>query len=123
MTLYKRAKHYTISIASGYCITVLLCAKTKNSDNWAVNDSLCSRFDNDAYIYEDPKPIKLGVGKFYRTMNGSKVVVAYINTDFPDKYPVCVVIIGNTKMYWVGIDGSRGTDISRASDLVAPWEE
>lgn len=97
--------------------------KDKNSDNWSVNDSLCSRFDKDAYIYEDPKPLKLEVGKFYRTMNGSKVVVAYINTDFPDKYPVCVVIIGNTKMYWVGIDGSRGTDISRASDLVAPWEE
>lgn len=81
------------------------------------------RLSENPYINE-PEPLKLEVGKFYRTRGGRKVAITYIcqEPEWGDRYPVCVVIIGTTKMYWVRIDGMKGTD-SGSLDLVAPWEE
>lgn len=78
------------------------------------------RLSEKPYI-EEPEPLKLEVGKFYRTRDGRKVVVTYITSGFPDRYPVCVLIMGTTKMYWVKIDGLKDTG-NLALDLVAPWE-
>lgn len=90
-----------------------------NENSWVMNGCLDS--SDKAYI-EEPDPFKLEVGKFYRTRDGRKVAVTYLSTVRKDPYPVCVVLIGTTKMYWVRTDGLKSTE-SGVLDLVAPWEE
>lgn len=98
----------------------MICGFQKQKGQWMLGHSI---FESEEAYIEEPKPLKLEVGKFYKTRDGHKVFVAYIDRDCLDKYPpVCVVIIGTKNRYWVRIDGLRYTDRS-AADIVAPWEE
>lgn len=95
--------------------------KDKNSDNWAINDALCSRFDDEIYI-EDPKPLKLEVGKFYRTRDGRKAWVMEC-TDMKGAFPFRVATQRECSTYVITKDGRRYFEDTDGTDLVAPWEE
>lgn len=87
---------------------------------WGINSYVGG--DIDALYIEEPKPFKLEVGKFYKTRDGRKAAVTYLSTVCEDPRPVCVALIGTTKMYWVRTDGLKSNE-SGVLDLVAPWEE
>lgn len=74
-------------------------------------------------VYIDElEPLKLEVGKFYRTRNGKKAFVyAKISSDYP--YPFYVVTIGDLEHYNVNAEGVQPYAEQRPLDLVAPWEE
>lgn len=78
-------------------------------------------FDEDYYI-EKPEPLKLEVGKFYKTRSGKKAFV-YTRSSSPYSYPFYVVIIGKIDTYCCTVDGKYSTNEESAKDLVAPWEE
>lgn len=97
--------------------------KDKKSSNWSVNDSLCSRFDDEIYI-EEPKPLKLKVGKFYRTREGLKVIVLNIDKNSTNGFPVRVAVVdGQYTLYHVKETGERTNCANSIWDIVAPWEE
>lgn len=78
-------------------------------------------FIPDCMYVEEPKPLKIEVGKFYRTRGGKKALVyARISDEYP--YPYYVAKVGMAVTYSVNADGRR-TDEENAVDLVAPWEE
>lgn len=89
-----------------------------NENSWVMNGCLDS--SDKAYI-DEPEPIKLEVGKFYKTRTGKKAFVfAKIGREYP--YPFYVAKVENPVTYSVDADG-RKTDEENPSDLVAPWEE
>ena len=72
------------------------------------------------YILEE-EPLKIEVGKFYKTRDGRKAFVyEKIKFDYPK--PFCVVKAGKLDSYNVNADGKQ-EDNERPSDIVAPWEE
>lgn len=89
-----------------------------NGDFWTLNACL----DGAAKIYvNEPEPLKLEVGKFYKTRDGRKAIVfAKIGREYP--YPFYVAKVENPVTYSVDADG-RKTDEENPSDLVATWEE
>lgn len=95
--------------------------KDKNSSNWSVNDSLCSRFDDEIYI-DEPEQLKLKVGKFYKTRNGSKAFI-YAQIGSIYFYPFYVAVIGKLDTCKVNAEGKQADDEQLPLDLVAPWEE
>lgn len=98
--------------------------KDKNSDNWAINDSLCSRLDDVVYYSKDPKPLKLEVGKFYRTRGGKKVIVLYVDKNDTTGFPVFIAAVGDPDYsYYARGTGEYSNCANSAWDLVAPWEE
>lgn len=99
----------------------LIVSKLLNGDKWVVNSIIVDYYDT--YI-EEPEPLKLEVGKFYRTRRGDKVVVRLCQ-----KKEYFVHILGTRlKGYWVdktgralfnGVPERTETD----SDVVAIWED
>lgn len=78
------------------------------------------RLSENPYINE-LEPLKLEVGKFYKTRNGSKAFVyAKIGIDCP--YPFCVVNAWKLDAYNVNEEGKQAAD-ERPLDLIATWEE
>lgn len=71
------------------------------------------------YILEE-EPLKIEVGKFYRTIDGRKAFV-YAKIGIDCLYPFCVVKAGKLDAYNVNADGKQEDD-ERPYDLVAPWE-
>lgn len=80
---------------------------------------------NKPYILEE-EPLKLEVGKFYKTRGGDKAIVLYIN-DKADAgcWPVLVAVVGKANCsYSVSKTGgyySSGSDT--VWDIVTPWED
>lgn len=76
---------------------------------------------NHTYTY-DIEPLKIEVGKFYRTRNGSKAFV-YSQINFDCSYPFYVVVVGKLDTYNVNAEGKQDDEEQLPLDLVAPWEE
>lgn len=75
---------------------------------------------NEPYVLEE-EPLKIEVGKFYKTRDGRKAYV-YTKIDFDYAYPFCVVRAGKLDSYNVNKDGKEAA-YEQPLDLVAPWEE
>ena len=92
--------------------------KDNTFDNWVVNDYILSEY---AGLYVDePKPIEIEVGKFYKTRNGRKAFV-YAKTNFDYPYRFCVAMVGNLESYSVNAKGTQSDIEQRPVDLIAPW--
>ena len=75
---------------------------------------------NHIYTY-DVEPLKLEVGKFYKTRDGKKAFVyGKIGIEYP--YPFYVALIGKLDTYNVNAEGKH-TDDRHPLDLIALWEE
>ena len=72
------------------------------------------------YILEE-EPIKLEVGKFYKTRDGRKAFV-YAKIGFDYAYPFCVVRAGKLDSYNVNEKGKQASN-EQSLDLIAPWED
>jgi hypothetical protein len=94
--------------------------KNKDSDYWIVNDGIARHFRG-LYV-DEPEPLKLEVGKFYKTRDGRK---AWIVGSAGEKeiFPFTVVAQEESEFYSVAQNGRRWCDDTDESDLVAPWEE
>lgn len=90
-----------------------------NRNIWSVGESITSC--NDVYI-EEPEPLKLEVGKFYKTRDGRKAWVVD-GTDIKGAFPFMVVTQKECNVYRVTKDGRRFFENTDGTDLVAPWEE
>ena len=75
---------------------------------------------NKPYILEE-EPLKIEVGKFYKTRDGRKAFVyAKIGIDCP--YHFCVVKAGKLDAYNVNEEGKQAAD-EQPLDLIAPWKD
>ena len=96
--------------------------KDNGFDNWVVNDYILSDY---AGLYVDePKPIEIEVGKFYKTRNGEKIIILADNCD-KKNYPYLVAEIGKeTHPYRLNKNGRvYEKDKANAYDIVAPWKD
>lgn len=96
-----------------------LIAINKTDKSWAVNPGI---YLDDIPFIDEPEPLKLEVGKFYKTRDGRKAWVVSFNKWA--RYQYNVAVFGNTAVYSVLENGyycdSRTTS---PEDLVVPWEE
>lgn len=90
----------------------------KYMNKWAVTPTI-------GYLYgmyvDEPEPLKLEVGKFYKTRDGRKAWVVSRQQD--EHYPYIIAVLGKVDAYAVTKDGRFYDDKPYADDLVAPWEE
>ena len=101
-----------------YCLKDGFVLGKYASGRWVVNDDIYSSASK--HYIEEQEPLKLEVGKFYKTRNGRKAWVASFSKWA--RYPYNVAVLGNTSFYSVLESGyycdSRTTS---PEDLVAPW--
>lgn len=76
-------------------------------------------------VYIDElEPLKLEVGKFYKTRSGNKVIILNIDKNNTTGFPVRVAIIGcGGAPYFVKRNGDCSNTYATALDVVAHWEE
>lgn len=87
------------------------------SGGWGVDPFIGN---HEGLYVDEPEPLKLEVGKFYKTRDGKKAIILNIS-EFKNCY---VAIVGTNSTYYVGPSGLYSTDRSENDyDLVAPWEE
>lgn len=79
------------------------------------------RLSENPYINE-PEPLKLEVGKFYKTRDGRK---AFVYTKTEGEYPYWVVIVNSRAggTFPCTADGRYFPSKQSEKDIVAPWEE
>ena len=96
--------------------------KDNGFDNWVVNDYILSEYTG-LYI-DEPAPLKIDVGKFYKTREGKKVIILADNYNRIN-YPYLVAEIGKeTKPYRLNPNGRvYEKDGANAYDIVAPWKD
>lgn len=88
-------------------------------NGWSIGDTITSCYD--VYIKE-PEPLKLEVGKCYKTLDGRKAwVVEYLPTEYT--FPFRVAAQKEYSIYTVTKEGRRYSECVSGLDLVAPWEE
>lgn len=95
----------------------VLIAINKTDKSWAVNAGI---YSDDIPFIEEPEPLKLEIGKFYKTRNGRKAWVIACQQSF--HYPYVVAILGDPCSYTVLENGSFSEARTSPDDLVAPWE-
>lgn len=80
-------------------------------------------FIPDCMYVNEPKPLKLEVGKFYKTRDGRQAFVYTITENAA--YPCWVVLVDSSEggTYCCTIDGQYTTNEENNKDLVASWEE
>lgn len=88
------------------------------SGGWGVDPFIGS---NEGLYVEEPKPLKLEVGKFYKTRDGRKAWVVSRHQD--EHFPYIIAVLGKVDAYAVTKDGRFYDDRPYEFDLVAPWEE
>lgn len=88
-------------------------------NHFIVGDNIFN-IDNHPYILEE-EPLKIEVGKFYKTRDGSKAWVVSRHQD--EHFPYIIAVLGKVDAYAVTKDGRFYDDRPYAYDLVAPWEE
>lgn len=88
---------------------------------WGLNMYINNR---DNLYVEESEPLKLEVGKFYKTRDGRKAIVLNVVKDDTRSCPVRVVVVDNTyEPYFVRKSGRLYKNEENAWDIVAPWEE
>lgn len=95
---------------------IIVC---KDKEQWNITPTLSHEY---GLSVDEPEPLKLEVGKFYKTRNGLKAII--YDTEAAINYPYCIALIKNKKSctYYCTPDGKNSTDIE-GLDLVAPWED
>lgn len=97
----------------------LIVSESPNGDAWIVGSIIVKKYG--AYI-EEPEPLKLEVGKFYKTRDGRKAWIAeYRNTE--NVFPFLVAAQKELTIYSVTKEGRLYSEGISGSDLVAPWED
>lgn len=104
-----------------WCTRGVFFSLNKKDDYICINSNISFLHD---YMYvEEPEPLKLEVGKFYRLRNGRKAIVANVDEDI-SRHPAFVAVIGGgNNSYWVSKTGKYSSCSESEWDLVAPWEE
>lgn len=78
----------------------------------------------DKLYVDEPEPLKLEVGKFYRTRRGKKAIVLNDNKKDISSFPVNVAVVGETDhLYFVSRTGKYSNDYESEWDIVKLWEE
>lgn len=99
---------------------LLTCyAKNKTGSLWSVNPAI---YDTERPYVEEPKQLKLEVGKFYKTRDGRKAWIIEDSLDW-GAFPFRVATQGEPGSYYVAKDGIRFPGDTNGTDLVAPWED
>lgn len=95
-------------------------AINKTDKSWAVNAGI---YSDDIPFIDEPDPLKLEVGKFYKTRDGRKAFV-YTKTD-EGKYNCWVVIVNSDVggTFCCTANGEYTANKESEKDLVEPWEE
>lgn len=97
----------------------VLIAINKTDKSWAVNAGI---YSDDIPFIDEPEPLKLEVGKFYKTRNGRKAwIVAPRQQGSCNLYVVSA--LGYSDTYNVFENGSLYSVKVSDWDLVAPWED
>lgn len=96
-----------------------LIAINKTDKSWAVNAGI---YMDDIPFIEEPEPLKLEVGKFYKTRDGRKAWIVECIA-IGDTFPFRVAAQKESSLYTVTEGGRRFRVGMRGEDLVAPWEE
>lgn len=89
------------------------------SGGWGVDPFIGN---HEGLYVEEPKPLKLEVGKFYKTRDGRKAWVMEC-TDMKGAFPFRVATQRECSTYVITKDGRRYFEDTDGTDLVAPWEE
>ena len=98
-----------------------LIAINKTDKSWAVNAGI---YSDDIPFIDEPEPLKLEVGNFYKTRAGLKVVVLHIDENSSDVCPVRVAVFDNIYAPYCVKETGEYTNCSNSVwDIVAPWEE
>lgn len=95
--------------------------KDNGFDSWVVNDYILSEYTG-LYI-DEPAPLKIDVGKFYKTREGKKVII--LTDDCEEKnysYLVAEVGVWSTP-YTIRKNGRIYETEANAYDIVAPWKD
>lgn len=110
-----KGKDYKYKLIDG-----IICSlnEKQGCHRWTVGDTI---FDSETPHIEELEPIKLEVGKFYRTRNGKKTFVFAKITNY--SYPFYVATVGELNAYSVNAEGRQTNSEPLPLDLVAPWEE
>ena len=91
------------------------------SGGWGVDPFIGN---HEGLYVDEPEPVKLEVGKFYKTRAGLKVVVLHIDENSSDGCPVRVAVFDNIyDPYCVKETGEYANCSNSVWDIVAPWEE
>lgn len=88
------------------------------SGGWGIDPFIGS---NEGLYVDEPKQLKLEVGKFYKTRDGRKAWVVSRHQD--EHFPYIIAVLGKVDAYAVTKDGRFYDDRPYEFDLVAPWEE
>lgn len=81
-------------------------------------------FIPDCLYVEEQEVLKLEVGKFYKTREGLKVIVLYIDKNSTNGFPVRVAVVDSQyASYHVKETGEYANCSNSVWDIVAPWEE
>ena len=106
--------NYSFKIVDGFIVAT-------DANEFFVGDSIYSECK--PYILEE-EPLKIEVGKFYKTRSGNKVIVLHVNKNDINGFPVSVAVVGSTDtLYFVSRTGGHPNGFTSEWDLVAPWEE
>lgn len=90
----------------------------KYKEKWAVTPTTSCLYG--LYVNES-EPLKLEVGKFYKTRDGKKAWVVSYKQGL--HYPYIVAVLEHEETYTVLENGCFGFENPVSEDLVAPWEE
>ena len=101
---------YSYKLVDGFIVSTY-------KNHFIVGDNIFN-IDNHPYILEE-EPLKIEVGKFYKTKNGRKAWVVSRQQD--EHYPYIIAILDEVDAYAVTKDGRFYDDRSYSFDLVGQW--
>ena len=102
---------YSYKLVDGFIVSTY-------KNHFIVGDNIFN-IDNHPYILEE-EPLKIEVGKFYKTKNGRKAWVVSRQQD--EHYPYIIAILDEVDAYAVTKDGRFYDDRSYSFDLVGQWD-
>ena len=102
---------YSYKLVDGFIVSTY-------KNHFIVGDNIFN-IDNHPYILEE-EPLKIEVGKFYKTKNGRKAWVVSRQQD--EHYPYIIAILDEVDAYAVTKDGRFYDDRSCSFDLVGQWD-
>ena len=102
---------YSYKLVDGFIVSTY-------KNHFIVGDNIFN-IDNHPYILEE-EPLKIEVGKFYKTKNGRKAWVVSRQQD--EHYPYIIAILDEVDAYAVTKDGRFYDDRPYSFDLVGQWD-